>query len=429
MTAAPHSPDRPFADVLIEFIAGLRNAGVPISIAEALDATRAITITGLARARLREALRASLIKDEAHSPLFERAFSNFFAPPSRSNGEPRQRPGGFQGVHGIRGKSDSASPASPLSAPRSESLSSAKPSAAHPDSVREEPAQSSTQKTATQASSGKEGRHASLEPAPDKAAAASRSGGPALAAAASGASLSAIERIPFVNYSPLEYQQARDALVPLLRQLRTRFGRRMRSARAGRIDLRRTLHAAIQRGGAPVDLRFRSRRPKHLELVVLADISGSVQYASNLLLELVAGLREHFRHVRSFVFIDELAEAGFENGHLVMTPTLDLFARSDFGRVLAQLNDRCLDLFNRATAIVIMGDGRNNRRPARADLLRRIGGRCRFMLWLNPEPVNRWDTGDSAIAAYKTAVNCVLPCGDLRALAKSLDSPLFRPSS
>ncbi len=232
--------------------------------------------------------------------------------------------------------------------------------------------------------------------------------------------MEAIEHIPFVSYSPLEYQQARDAVVPLLRQLRIRLGRRMRSARAGRIDLRRTLHAAVQRGGSPLDLRFRERRPKHIELVVLADISGSVQYASNLLLELIAGIRDYFRRVHSFVFIDQLAEADFERGHLVMSPNLDLYARSDFGRVLVQLNDRYFDLFNRATVIVIMGDGRNNRRPARAELLRRVGSRCRMRLWLNPEPVDRWGTGDSAINTYRNVVDYVIPCGDLRTLTNRL---------
>ncbi len=415
--------NRALTDVLLDFIAELRNAGVPISVAESLDAMRAITLAGLARSRLREALRASLIKDEAHRNTFERAFSVFFTPPHKVSKDPHQSRGGLIGLHGARGgnNSDLSPPPSRVIQPTSSPLS--KSGFARIDSSRERVPQTSKQEASAQSASNESGhtRPGGLAPHyPDKAAAAIRGRDPPRAGEASRASLDVIERIPFVSYSPLEYQQAREALVPLLRQLRIRLGRRMRAARGGRIDLRRTLHAAVQRGGSPLDLRFRERRPKHIELVVLADISGSVQYASNLLLELTAGLRDYFRRVHSFVFIDQLAEADFEGGHLVISPNLDFYARSDFGRVLAQLSDRYLDLFNRATVMVIMGDGRNNRRSARVELLRRIGSRCRMKLWLNPEPVDRWGTGDSAINTYEAAVDHLFSCDNLGSLTNRL---------
>src|SRR5208282_3859786 len=218
-----------------------------------------------------------------------------------------------------------------------------------------------------------------------------------------------IERTPFERYSDLEFDEARDALAPIARRFRVRLGRRLRMAKTGRLDFRRTIRASIQRGGALSDLRFRARRPRHIDLVILADISGSVRYSSTLMLELIAGAANFFRRVRSFVFIDRLAEADFEKNHLIMTPPLDLYARSDFGRVLGELWERRGELLNRATVLVIMGDGRNNRRPARADLLREIGRLCRAVIWLNPEELNRWGTGDSAIAAYQREVRVLLP--------------------
>ena len=117
-------------------------------------------------------------------------------------------------------------------------------------------------------------------------------------------------------------------------------------AKTGRLDFRRTIRAAMQRGGALIDLHFRARRPRHIDLVILADISGSVRYSSTLMLELMAGARGFFRRVRSFVYVDRLAEADFEQKHLVMTPALDLYARSDFGRVLGELWERRGELLN-----------------------------------------------------------------------------------
>jgi len=223
-----------------------------------------------------------------------------------------------------------------------------------------------------------------------------------------------------MDYSSLEYERARALLAVLQRRLRVRLGRRIRRAKAGRIDLRRTLRASIQHGGALIDLRYRARRPRHIDLLILADISGSVRYATNLMLELLAGAAAGFRRVRNFVFIDRLATADFERGHLVMAPQLDLFARSDFGRVLVELLTQHRDLISTATVLVILGDGRNNRRPARSDLLRDLSRRCRATIWLNPEPVARWGTGDSAIASYRKVVDSLLACGNLHELAANL---------
>jgi uncharacterized protein with von Willebrand factor type A (vWA) domain len=88
--------------------------------------------------------------------------------------------------------------------------------------------------------------------------------------------------------------------------------------------------------------------------------------------------------------------------------------------VLAQLWERRAELVNRQTLIVILGDARNNRRPARADLLREIAQLCRGVVWLNPEEPARWGTGDSAIEQYRRAVTALHPSGSLRELERAL---------
>ena len=139
------------------------------------------------------------------------------------------------------------------------------------------------------------------------------------------------------------------------------------------------------------------------------------------MLELVAGVYGHFRRVRSFVFIDRLAEAEFAGGHVATEPALDLYARSDFGRVLGELWERRSELLSRTTLMVILGDGRNNRRPARADLLRDLRRLCRAVVWLTPEPTERWGTGDSAIHQYAREVDALHRCANLGELERSLE--------
>src|SRR5260370_16764163 len=135
----------------------------------------------------------------------------------------------------------------------------------------------------------------------------------------------AAERVPFSQYSDLEYESAHQAVAMLKRRFRVRLSRRLRLAKVGRIDFRRTIRAAIQHGGALADLRFRSRRQRHIDLVVLADVSGSVRYAASLMLELVAGARECFHKVLIFVYVYRMAEAGFQHGPLRMAPPPSLY--------------------------------------------------------------------------------------------------------
>src|SRR5713101_1791543 len=387
-------------DALLGFIAELRAAGVRISVAESMDAMRAVAAAGLTRTRMREALAATLIKDEADRVVFDEVYSRYFGGARPGRGAPHRSKQARAGVHGVGGADDAGASSAPPTR-QNDAARGVHPAPRQPLASDEPPRRLVARKGGASAPSGAEARPAGLE-----AGCATR--------------MRAAERVPFSQYSDLEYEAAHQALAVLKRRFRVRLSRRLRLAKVGRIDFRRTIRAAIQHGGAFADLRFRSRRQRHIDLVVLADVSGSVRYAASLMLELVAGARECFHKVRSFVYVDRMADADFERGHLVMAPPLDLYAKSDFGRVLSQLWERRSTLLNRATVLVILGDGRNNRRPARADLLRDIGRICRAVIWLNPEESTRWGTGDSAIAQYGRAVDALLPCRNLLELEHNL---------
>jgi len=403
---------------IMRFVELLRARGVRVSPAETMDAIGAIAAAGFARAAMREALAATLVKDEDDRPAFDQAFTDFFPAPVLKTGEPRQGTSRDR----IAGRGRGGETDVPRR-PEDEPEQTRGHASQRPDQIREDeppPQEQSEERKQEQDQAARDARDLRHEAGDrerddDRARRAVEH-----LAGEHHAQLRAAERKPFANYSELDYQLAREALKPLLRRFRVRMGRRLGLARRGRLDFRRTIRASTQRGGALLELRFRSRRPRHVDLLILADISGSVRYCSTLLLELMAGARRCFRRVTSFVYIDRLAEADFEQNHLVMTPALDLYARSDFGRVLGELWQRREELIGRATLLVIMGDGRNNRRPARADLLREIARCCRAVIWLNPEELNRWGTGDSAIGAYQREVRVLLPARNLRELEAGL---------
>src|SRR5574341_1769535 len=74
---------------IVEFITGLRAAGVRISLAESADAFRAIEHLGITeRTLFRSALRTTLIKDASDVPTFEKLFPLYFG----SGGPPLMNP-------------------------------------------------------------------------------------------------------------------------------------------------------------------------------------------------------------------------------------------------------------------------------------------------------------------------------------------------
>src|SRR5262245_12938627 len=76
----------PLREQLGRFIAQLRTAGLRVSVAESIDAMNAVAAAGLAKDRMREALAATLVKDEADRALFDEAFGRFFAAPATATG-------------------------------------------------------------------------------------------------------------------------------------------------------------------------------------------------------------------------------------------------------------------------------------------------------------------------------------------------------
>src|SRR5262249_29169147 len=73
----------PMKDVTLRFINDLRAAGLRISVSESMDAMQAVAAVGIERELLREALAASLVKEEEDRPLFDEAFARFFSAPER----------------------------------------------------------------------------------------------------------------------------------------------------------------------------------------------------------------------------------------------------------------------------------------------------------------------------------------------------------
>jgi hypothetical protein len=386
---------------ILGFVQALRGRGVEASLAETLDAVAAVAAAGVERERLREALAATLVKDEADRPVFDALFEELFpgltgkhADARRRRGEPRGR-----GIAGARGQGEGGGMRAART--REEPSMPSAAASARPSSRAQESPQDAH--TAVAKDRDESGDHAALGRAARRQELLAR---------------------PFVDLTSRDVAEARDLVRELGARLRGRLARRARRARRGRLDFRRTIRAAMGTGGVPVRPRFRIRRPGRPDLLALCDVSGSVAAASELLLGLLAPAAAYFRRVSTFVYVDRLCPVSIEGGHVAPGGELDLHARSDFGRVLVDLWREAPRLLSSTTLVLVLGDGRNNRRPPRPDLLRAARDRVQRLVWLVPEPAVRWNTGDSVLDLYAPACDALFECvnlGDLvRAVRRSI---------
>ena len=95
------------------------------------------------------------------------------------------------------------------------------------------------------------------------------------------------EDVDFMHASRDEMVGLRKALIPLTRRLAVRLARKRRHNRRGPLDFRRTVRASLSYGGVPAEPKFRHPRPHKPEIFVIADISGSVAAFARFTLMLV----------------------------------------------------------------------------------------------------------------------------------------------
>jgi uncharacterized protein with von Willebrand factor type A (vWA) domain len=116
------------------------------------------------------------------------------------------------------------------------------------------------------------------------------------------------EDVDFMHASREEMASLRKAIYPLTRKLAVRLARKRRHGRKGPLDFRNTVRHSLSYGGVPAEPKFKYPRPSKPEIFVIADISGSVAAFARFTLHLVYAISGQFSKVRSFVFIDGLDE-------------------------------------------------------------------------------------------------------------------------
>ena len=236
-----------------------------------------------------------------------------------------------------------------------------------------------------------------------------------------------------LQLSALELNELRRVVQPLARQLAARISSHRRLRSTGRLDPRRTVRRSLQAGGVPLDVVMRRRHPHRPDLVLLCDVSGSVAEFAQFTFTLVHALHDELRRVRSFAFVDGIAEVTdlFEsarhqihvNRFVERRGVLGDDGHSDYGRAFTRFVDHYLaDAVSSRSTVIICGDARTNYRPDGVEALRAISEQARRVFWLNPEPEQEWGETDSAMDDYRAHCRGAFEVRSLRQLGDVIAS-------
>jgi uncharacterized protein len=235
------------------------------------------------------------------------------------------------------------------------------------------------------------------------------------------------EDVDFMHASRDEMGNLKKALGPLTRKLQARLARKRKHERRGPLDFRATVRHSLSYGGVPAEPKFKYPRPSKPELMVVADISGSVAAFARFTLMLVYAIQNQFSKVRSFVFIDGIDEVTdyfkgvddvTEAVHRVNTEADVVWVdgHSDYGHAFEVFWEKWGQQIGPKTTVLLLGDARNNYHASQSWVVKEIRAKARHVYWLNPEPKSYWNTGDSIVGEYGTHTDGVYECRNLRQL-------------
>jgi uncharacterized protein with von Willebrand factor type A (vWA) domain len=199
----------------------------------------------------------------------------------------------------------------------------------------------------------------------------------------------------FNEMSVEESLEMRRAILAVSARIATRVSRRRRrSNRANAIDLRRSMRKSLTYGGDIMEFARRRRKIRKTRIVLLCDVSGSMESYSLFLIQFMYGLQNELGRVETFVFNTSLTRIT----HLLRARNIERALEklsslvsgwsggTNIGLSFATFNhDFARELVDHRTVIIVMSDGWDcGDVDLLAEEMKNIKRRCRKVLWLNP---------------------------------------------
>jgi len=245
----------------------------------------------------------------------------------------------------------------------------------------------------------------------------------------------------FADYTDAERRVARRVMRRLAASGPTRPSRRTRPARrrgapphAARPDLRRTMRSSLRSGGFPLERHWREPAERPRPLVLVCDVSGSMEPYARMLLQYMQACVAARRRVEAFVFGTRLTRVTAELAGRDSDRALDRAAGAAedwsggtrIGDALATLNREHGRRLGRGAIVVLLSDGWDRGEPEQlAAEIARLGRCAHALVWLNPlkahpgyEPLTRGMQAALPHVDHFLAGNSLASLADLAELMK-----------
>jgi len=250
-----------------------------------------------------------------------------------------------------------------------------------------------------------------------------------------------LQRMDFDTMSAAELAEAKKAIAELrlpLPMIRTR--RYTANPRGRRIDLRSTLRATLREGGEVIPLVRSAPRKLHPPLVVLCDISGSMNPYARMFLHFLHAITNDRDRVSVFVFGTRLTNITRQLRHRdvdvamarVADAIKDWSGGTRIGACLREFNWRwARRVLAQNACVLLVSDGLDREAgEGLSEEMERLAKSCRYVVWLNPLlRYEKFEARPAGVRAILPHVDLFLPVHNLKSLielAHSLSGPMLR---
>jgi uncharacterized protein with von Willebrand factor type A (vWA) domain len=240
----------------------------------------------------------------------------------------------------------------------------------------------------------------------------------------------------FAEFTGDELATAQSALDRLAWLPGERCTRRWVPGRGPRVDIRRAMRRSLRTFGDPIVLPTKRRRVHPRRLVLLCDVSGSMERYSRILLHFAHGVGQRDRRLEVFLFSTgltrvtrEIRTRRIDDALAAVTGAVsDWSGGTRIGHALQQFHQRwARRVMREGPVVLLISDGWDRGDPAvmRAQVAR-LQRSCHRLIWLNPllgtagyEPLTR---GLQAALPFVDDFLAVRTLGDLGDLAAHLET-------
>ncbi len=234
----------------------------------------------------------------------------------------------------------------------------------------------------------------------------------------------------FSEFTELDMEKARNIIAKLAAVLATRLSRRKVFSKKGKvIDFRRSWRKSLAHGGEPLELMRKQKKIKKTKILLLCDVSGSMDCYAKFLIQFIYGMQQELREVEVAVFSTHLTNItgllkrkGLVEGlNEVANVVPDWSGGTKIGESLLEFcRQFATSLSTSRSVVILISDGWDR---GDADLLRRsmemLNRHAYKLIWLNP--LLGSDTYQPICRGIRTAlpyVDYFLPAHNLESLAQ-----------